>query len=83
MRGLPPIYIQAGDCEILYDSIQAFTDRARSQGGEIVLETWKGMNHVFQMFGPDVPQSAEALRRIEQVIDSRVRGQKEAEAISS
>jgi epsilon-lactone hydrolase len=83
LRGLPPIYIQAGDCEILYDSIQAFTDRARSQGAEIVLETWKGMNHVFQMFGPDVPQSAEALRRIEQVIDSRVRGQKKAEAISS
>ncbi len=83
LRGLPPIYIQAGDCEILYDSIQSFTDRARSQGAEIVLETWKGMNHVFQMFGPDVPQSAEALRRIEQVIDSRVRGQKEAEAISS
>jgi epsilon-lactone hydrolase len=83
LRGLPPIYIQAGDCEILYDSIQAFTDRALSQGAEIVLETWKGMNHVFQMFGPDVPQSAEALRRIEQVIDSRVRGQKKAEAISS
>jgi acetyl esterase/lipase len=83
LRGLPPMYIQAGDCEILYGSIQAFTDRARSQGGEIVLETWKGMNHVFQMFGPDVPQSAEALRRIEQVIDHRVRGQKEAEAVSS
>ncbi len=83
LRGLPPIYIQAGDCEILYDSIQAFADRARSQGGEIVLETWKGMNHVFQMFGPDVAQSADALQRIEQVIDSRVRGQKEAEAISS
>jgi len=83
LRGLPPMYIQAGDCEILYGSIQAFTDRARSQGAEIVLETWKGMNHVFQMFGPDVSQSAEALRRIEQVIDSRVRGQKEVEAVSS
>jgi acetyl esterase/lipase len=83
LRGLPPMYIQAGDCEILYGSIQAFADRARSQGAEIVLETWKGMNHVFQMFGPDVSQSAEALRRIEQVIDSRVRGQKEAEAVSS
>ena len=83
LRGLPPIYIQAGRCEILYDSIQAFAARARSQGAEVVLETWKDMNHVFQMFGPDVPQSAEALRRIEQIIDSRIRGQKEAEAISS
>ena len=64
LRGLPPIYIQAGGAEILYDSIQAFADRARKQGADVVLETWKNMNHVFQMFGPDVPQSAEALRRL-------------------
>ena len=83
LRGLPPIYIQAGRSEILYDSIQAFADHARSQGADVVLETWKDMNHVFQMFGPDAPQSADALRRIEQVIGSRVRGQKKAGAISS
>ncbi len=32
LRGLPPIYIQAGRSEILYDSIQAFAAHARSQG---------------------------------------------------
>ena len=79
----PPIYIQAGRSEILYDSIQAFADRARSQGAEVVLETWEDMNHVFQMFGPDVPQSAEALRRIGEVIDARVRGEKRTEAVST
>ena len=46
------------------------------QGADVVLETWEDMNHDFQMFGLDSPQSAEALRRIGQVIDVRVRGQK-------
>ena len=82
-RGLPPIYIQAGRSEILYDSIQAFADRAQSQGAGVVLETWKNMNHVFQMFGPDVPQSAEALRRIGEVIAIRVRREKPREAVST
>jgi acetyl esterase/lipase len=76
LRGLPPIYIQAGRVEILYPSIQVFADRAQQQGADVVLETWENMNHDFQMFGLDSPQSAEALRRIGQVIDVRVRKQK-------
>ncbi len=77
LAGLPPIYIQAGRAEILYDSILAFADRAQKQGADVVLETWKDMNHDFQMFGLDSPQSAEALRRIGQVIEERVCGRKE------
>jgi len=73
LRGLPPIYIQAGRIEILYDSIRAFADRAQQQGTDVVLQTWQDMNHVFQMFGAYSPQSAEALNRIGQVIDERVR----------
>jgi acetyl esterase/lipase len=29
LRGLAPIYIQAGEAEILYDMIQAFADKAQ------------------------------------------------------
>jgi monoterpene epsilon-lactone hydrolase len=83
LRGLPPIYIQAGRSEILYDSIQAFAARARSQGAEVVLETWKDMNHDFQIFGPDVPQSAEALDRIGEVIAFRVRREETTGAVST
>lgn len=71
--GLPPIYIQAGRSEILYPSIQIFADYARNQGADVVLETWEDMGHDFQMFGPDAPQSAEALRRIGEVIDHRIK----------
>ena len=81
LRGLPPIYIQAGRAEILYASIQAFADRAQKQGADVVLESWEDMTHDFQMFGLDSPQSAKALHRIGQVIDVRVRRQKNIETV--
>ena len=74
LRGLPTIYIQAGCCEILYDSIREFADRASAQGADVILEGWEDMTHDFQIFGRDVPQSVDALRRIGEVIAARVRG---------
>jgi acetyl esterase/lipase len=73
LRGLPPIYIQAGRCELLYNSIQAFADVAMSAGADVTLDVWDNMNHDFQLFGPDAPQSPEALRRIGDVISTRAR----------
>ena len=72
LRGLPPIYMQAGRVEMLYDSIQAFADHGKEQGADVVLDTWEDMNHVFQIFAPDAPQSSEALQRIADVIDLRI-----------
>jgi len=68
LRGLPPIYVQAGEAEILYASIRAFADQARKQGADVTLESWPGMNHVFQAFGYEAPQSADALKRIGEVV---------------
>ena len=83
LRGLPPIYIQAGRAEILYPSIQAFADRAREQNADVVLDTWPDMTHDFQLFGLDSPPSADALQRIGHVIDARVLGQKNMETVRS
>jgi epsilon-lactone hydrolase len=82
LRGLPPIYIQAGRREILYDSIQAFADLARKQGADVVFEPWEDMIHDFQLLGPDVPQSAEALRRLGEVIEGCTRERKSTHAVS-
>jgi monoterpene epsilon-lactone hydrolase len=71
LSGLPPIYIQAGHDEFLYDSILAFTEVAQHHGADVTLDAWDHMNHDFQMFGPDAPQSAEALRRIGEVISKQ------------
>ena len=83
LRGLPPIYIQAGRAEILYESIQAFAAAARNQGADVVLEAWEEMNHDFQIFAPDVPQSAEAVRRIAEVVEARTQGLQRSEVVSA
>jgi acetyl esterase/lipase len=80
LRGLPPIYIQAGGSEILLPGIQTFVQRAREQGADVVLEIWEAMNHDFQALGEDVPQSAEAIRRIGEVVASRLRQKNEQPA---
>lgn len=72
LRGLPPIYIQAGDAEILYDMIQSFYDKAQTQGANVKLDVWRHMNHDFQAFGDLMPESKEALMRIGQVIKEYV-----------
>ena len=74
LRGLPPIYIQAGDAELLIDMIRVFVDKAKAQGASVTLEVWKQMNHVFQAYGPIMQQSKEALQRIGEVIQSEVFG---------
>lgn len=72
LHGLPPIYIQAGRAEILYDSIEAFAAKAREQGADLTLEAWDNMTHVFQMFGYISPQSVAALGRLREVVDARL-----------
>jgi acetyl esterase/lipase len=71
LRRLPPIYIQAGDAELLIDMIRAFAGKAQEQGASVSLEIWKQMNHVFQAYGPIAQQSKEALQRIREVIQQR------------
>ena len=55
LRGLPPLYVQAGDAEILFDMIRAFVARAQQQGAEVTLDVWKSMNHDFQIYGEVMP----------------------------
>ena len=82
LRGLPPMYVQAGGSEILYPSIRAFVQRARRQSVDAILDTWEEMNHDFLIFGPDVPQSGDALRRLAAAIDLRLAASRPAQARS-
>ncbi len=72
LRGLPPLYIQAGTREILYDMICAFAEKAKKQGVDIRFDVFENMNHDFQAFGPMTPESAQALKRIGEIIDERL-----------
>jgi len=73
LSGLPPIFIQAGNAEILYDMIHKFNDTARKQGADVTLEVWEHMIHNFQAFGDSTPHSKIALEHIHKTIERTLR----------
>lgn len=62
--GLPAIYIQVGEDEILLSDSARAAQKIESAGGEVNLEIWPDLWHVFQVFVRFVPESREAVRRI-------------------
>ncbi len=68
LRGLSPIYLQAGGREIFIDMIRLFCERGQSQGADIALDVWDSMNHVFQAYGDLLPEAREAMQRLAAVV---------------
>ena len=73
LRGLPPIYVQAGGAEILFDMIRRFVEVAREQGAVVQFDTWPTMPHDFQAYGELVPEAQEALQRLREVVREQVK----------
>lgn len=62
LAGLPPLYIQVGTAEVLYDDAARLAVRAVEAETAAWFEPWDGLFHVFQAF-PGLPESEEAVRR--------------------
>ncbi|WP_245432633.1 alpha/beta hydrolase [Rhizobium sp. WW_1] len=66
LKGLPPIYLQAGEDETLLDDSRALADRAKADGLEVRLDVFPGMLHSFQMMAGRAPEADEAIERFAQ-----------------
>lgn len=64
LSNLPPTLIQASVDEMLYGDAQRYANKARSHGNDITLQLWPKMVHVFQGFGPELPEAQDALDKI-------------------
>lgn len=64
MTGLPPMLIQVGDHEILLSDSTRVTEKISAVGGQITLQVWPEMWHVFQFFVGKMPESKRAIRDI-------------------
>jgi len=62
LKGLPPLLIQIGTDEILLDEAILLADKARKAGVRVILKTWDGMFHVFQLFS-FIPETKEAVKQ--------------------
>jgi len=61
---LPPMLIQVGDHEILLSDSTRLADNISKAGGEVTLQVWPDMWHVFQFFIGQMPESRKAIKGI-------------------
>lgn len=64
LSGLPPLLIQVGTSEVLYDDSVRLAESVNAAGGKATLEPWDDMVHIFQLFAPMLPEGQQAIERI-------------------
>lgn len=63
-KGFPPLFIQVGTEELLYDDAVTLEEYARSAGVDVTLKIWPGMWHVWHVMGKVLPESGKAIEEI-------------------
>jgi monoterpene epsilon-lactone hydrolase len=63
LRGLPPVYIQVGGYEALLDDSHALAEAVRKADGEVKLDVFPEMQHVFHFLAGVAPEADDAIRR--------------------
>ncbi len=68
---LPPIAIQVGADELLLDDATRYAAAAAEKGGEVRLDIFEGLHHVFQRSAAELPSAARALDDAAEFISKR------------
>ncbi len=64
LSGLPPLLIQVGTRETLYDDATRLAYQAAKAGVNTTFEPWKEMIHVWHLFAPLLDEGQQAIERI-------------------
>lgn len=69
---LPPTFIQVGDHEILLSDATRLADNISKSGGDVTLQIWPDMWHVFQFFAGQMPEAGRAISAIADFVRKQV-----------
>ncbi|QSQ26258.1 alpha/beta hydrolase [Pyxidicoccus parkwayensis] len=72
LHGLPPLYLQVGDHEILLSDSETVARGARAAGTDVTLEVWPGMWHVWQALTRYVPEARRAMNQVGAFVRARL-----------
>jgi monoterpene epsilon-lactone hydrolase len=61
LSGLPPLFLQVGEDELLLDDARGLADRAHAAGVQCRLDVWPEMQHVHQMMAGRAPEADAAI----------------------
>lgn len=65
LSGLPPLLIQVGENEILYDDAVRIRDQALAAGVDVTFESWQHGMHVWPVYiDAGLPESAQAIEHV-------------------
>jgi len=64
LRGLPPLLIQIGTAELLYDQVTALARRAKDAGVEVTLDEYPDLTHLWHSLTPMFPKFQAGMDRI-------------------
>jgi acetyl esterase/lipase len=59
--GAPPVWITAGDTEIMLDDTRRMADRLREEGGQVTEVIAQDLPHVWPIFSPLLPEATATL----------------------
>lgn len=71
LTALPPLMVMVGSTEILLSDAERLADKIREAGGEVMLEVWPRMPHVWPLFAARIPEGREAVDKLGEFIDHR------------
>ena len=71
LQGLPPLLIQVGTSETLYDDSTRLEERARAAGVDTTLQVWEEMVHIWHLFAPILPEGQQAIESIGEFLKGR------------
>lgn len=76
LRGLPPLFVQVGEDEVLLSDATRLAENAKRQGVHCQLEVYAGLWHVFQLQSSYLASAREAVRRMATFASERVQSGK-------
>jgi acetyl esterase/lipase len=72
LSGLPPLLIQVGTDEILLDDSLRLAEKAKAAGGDVTLDVWEGMWHVWHYFAPNLPEGVRGIEKVGEFVRSHL-----------
>jgi acetyl esterase/lipase len=64
LQDFPPLFIQVGTHETLFDDVSTFVEKAKKAGVNVTFDTWEGMFHCWQIFSSILPEGQRAIDNI-------------------
>ena len=73
LKGLPPLYINSGEWDELYEDGEKFAIRAQEAGVEVIFRKGERMLHCYPLLAPMFPEAVEAMEEIVSFVRYRLR----------